>query len=79
MVVTNPVNKVFKDEATRVQSKQVLAKSVLQCSIQSHVCHRKRHIVSHTWLLGIVLRKFVPFDVLVGLSATPRLNASGAD
>ena len=78
VVVTNPVNKVFKDKAAQIQDKQVLAKCVLQCSTQSHVCHRKRHIITHTWFLGIVLRTFVPFDVLVGLSATPRLYASSA-
>ena len=79
VVVTHPVNKVFKDQATTVQDKQVLTKSVLQCSTQSHVCHRKRHLISHTWFLGIVLRMFVPFDVLVGLSATPRLHDTRAD
>ena len=79
VVVTHPVNKLFKDKATTVQDKQVLAKSVLQCSTQSHVCYRKRQIITHTWFLGIVLKMFVPFDILVGLSATPRLYATRPD
>ena len=78
VVVTHPVNMMFKDKAAKLQDKQVLATCVLQCSTQSHVCHRKRHIISHTWFLGIVLRKFVPFDVLEGLSPTPRLHAARA-
>ena len=76
MVVTNPVNKVLRDQTTQVQYKQALASSVLQCSTQVHVCHRKRHIITHTWFLGVVLRTFIPFEVIVGLSLSPRLNAA---
>ena len=78
VVVTHPVNKVLKDKVTKLQDKQVLAKCVLQCSTQTHVCHRKHLVLSHTWLLGIVLRTFIPFDMLVGLSPTPRLHAARA-
>ena len=76
VVVTHSVNKVLKDKATKLQGKQVLATCVLQCSTQTHVCHRKCHVISHTWFLGILLWTYIPFDVLVGLSATPRLHAA---
>ena len=76
VVVTHPVNKVLKAKATKLQDKQVLATYVLQCSTQTLVCHRKYHVISHTWFLGIVLRTFIPFDVLVGLNATQRLHAA---
>ena len=76
VVVTHPVNKVLKVKATKLQDKQVLAMCMLQCSTQIHVYHRKQHIISHTWFLGIVLRMFIPVDVLVGLSATLRLHGA---
>ena len=76
VVVTHPVNEVLKAKTTKLQDKQALATCVLQCSTQTHVCHRKHNIISHTWFLGIVLGMFVSFDVIVGLSATPRLYAA---
>ena len=79
VVVTYPVNKVFKDKATQLKDKQVLAKCVLYYNTQTHMSQRKRHIISHTWFLGIVLRTFVPFEVLVGLRVTLRLHDTRAD
>ena len=76
VVVTDLFNKVLKAKATKLQDKQVLPICVLQCSTQTHVCHRKHDVISHTWFLGIVLRTFISFYVLVGLSATPRLHAA---
>ena len=76
VVVTHPVNKVFKDKATQLKDKQVLAKCVLYYNTQTHMSQRKRHIISHTWFLGILLKTFAPFDILVGLSPTPCLYAA---
>ena len=68
--VSHSTNYLFKSQSKFTTQ---LSRKVLQQCQNSHVCHRKGHVIVHSLFLDIVWRVFIPFHTLVGVTKSPRL------
>ena len=70
--VLHPVNKALKSQ-DNPELTRVLAQRLLQSSQNCHVCHRKKHLITHLLHFGIVWRVFIPFTRILVSSYYPKL------